>query len=154
MKTLKKQINLGGNIALFLIPSTLIHSILSETILFVGTDPTYKIECAAETIQHTSKISTIRAGDLYEHTITAFLPGYTHENLNMLSKLRQYTSLVAILQNGQGNYYHIGNKNEGLRLTFDFDSAKDPSSRNGFTLELTGQLTTPFNPIQFPPIPL
>ena len=154
MATLKKQIDLGGNIALFLIPSTLIHSIHSETILYVGTDPTYKIECAAETIQHTCKIISTRAGDLYDHTVTAFLPGYTDANLTMLTKLHQYTSLLAILQNGQGNHYHIGNKNEGLRLTFDFDSAKDPSNRNGFTLELTGHLTTPFKPIHFPPMPL
>lgn len=154
MQTLKKQINLGGNIALYVIPSTLIHSIQSETIQYIGTDPTFEIETAAETIQHTCKISTIRAGDLYEHTITAFLPGYTHENLNMLSKLRQYTSLIAIMRNGKGNYNHIGNKHEGLRLTFDFDSAKDPSNRTGFTLELTGHITTTFKPIQFPPIPL
>ena len=154
MTTLNKQIDLGGNIALFLIPSTLIHSIQSEAILYVGTDPTYKIECAAETIQHTCKITSTRAGDLYDHTVTAFLPGYTDANLTMLTKLHQYTSLLAILQNGQGKHYHIGNKNEGLRLTFDFDSAKDPSNRTGFTLELTGHLTTPFNPIQFPPIPL
>ena len=133
MKTLKKQINLGGNIALYVIPSTLIHSIQSETIQYIGADPTFEIEAAAETIQHSCKISTIRAGDLYEHTITAFLPGYTVDNLAMLTKLRQYTSLVAILRNGEGNYYNIGNKNEGLRLTFDFDSAKDPSSPNGFT---------------------
>jgi hypothetical protein len=154
MTTIKKQINLGGNIALFLIPSALIHSILSETILYVGADPTYKIECAAETIQHTCKIVTTRAGDLYDHTITSFLPGCTDANLKMLTKLRQYTSHIAILQNGQGNYFYIGNKNEGLRLTFDFDSAKDPSNRNGFTLELTGHLTTPFKPIHFPPMPL
>jgi len=154
MKTIKKQIDLGGNIAFFLIPSTLIHSILIETILYVGTDPTYEIEVAIETIQHTCKIITTRAGDLYDHTITAFLPGYTDANLTMLAKLRQYTSLIAILQNGYGEYYHIGNNREGLRLTFDFDSAKDPSNRNGFTLELTGYLTTPFKPIQFPLIHL
>jgi hypothetical protein len=154
MKTLKKQINLGGNIAIFLIPSNLIQSIQSETILYVGTDPTHKIECAAETIQHTCKIITTRAGDLYEHTITAFLPGYNYANQTMLTKLRQHTTLIAILQNGEGNYYHIGNSREGLRLTFDFDSAKDPSNRNGFTLELTGHLPTPLKPIQFPPTPL
>jgi hypothetical protein len=154
MTTLKKQINLGGNVALFVIPSTLIHSILSETILYVGTNPTYEIECAAESIQHICKLSETRAGDLYTHTISAFLPGYNKDTLEMLTRLRQYNSVVVVLRNGLGEYYHIGDNREGLRLAFDFDSSKDPSGKNGFAIEISGPLTFSFKPVQMPAIPL
>lgn len=140
MTTIKKQNSLGGNVALFVIPSLLIHSIQSETILYVGTDPTCEIECAAETIQHVCKLSATRAGDLYEHIITAFLPGYNEANLTQLSKLRQYNAVVAVIKNGEGTYYLIGDTREGLRLSFDFDSSKDPSGRNGFSIGLHQQV--------------
>jgi hypothetical protein len=152
MTTLKKQINLGGNVAIYVIPSILISSISGEKILYSGTNPTYEIECAAESIQHVCKLSETRAGDLYIHTITAFLPGYNKDTIEMLTWLRQYNSVVVVLRNGEGEYYRIGDNCEGLRLAFDFDSSKDPSGRNGFSIEISGPLTFSFKPVQLPAV--
>ena len=154
MTILKKQINLGGNVGLFVIPSSLVYSIVSETIRYAGTNPTYEIECAAESIQHVCKLSETRAGDLYIHTITAFLPGYNKDTLEMLTRLRRYNSVVIVLRSGLGECFRIGDTHEGLRLAFDFDSSKDPSGKNGFAIEISGPLTSSFKSVQMPAVPL
>ena len=154
MKTLTKQAILGGNIALYIIPSNLIHPILGDTIFFSGTNPTHKLECANESILYASKIEDSRAGSLYSHSIKAFIPGNVNETIENISKLSKYPKLVAILQNSQGDFFCIGNTNEGLRLFADFDSSADPSGRNGYSIELSGKLTLMPNPIQMPLIPL
>jgi len=154
MQTIQKQNSLGGNIALFIIPSTLVHSILGETILYVGTNPTYELECAKESIQHISKQEETRAGTLYQHSIKGFIPGNTEDIRQMLVKLSRYASLIAVLQNSDGEFTHIGNTREGLKLFTDFDSSSDPSGRNGYTIELAGKLTTLPHPVQMPAIPL
>jgi hypothetical protein len=154
MTTLKKQISLGGNVAVFVIPSALISSISGDKILYSGTDPTFELECASESIQHICKLSETRAGDLYLHTVTAFIPGYTSESLEMLTLLRHYKSVVVVLRNSLGEYYRIGDTYEGLRFSFEYDSSKDPSGRNGFAIEISGPLTFSFKPVQLPAVSL
>jgi hypothetical protein len=154
MTTLKKQIILGGNVALFVIPATLIHSIASGVILYVGTNPTQELECASESIQHVCKLSETRAGTLYNHTVTAFVPGNAPGTLAALDLLHRYKSLVVVLRNAEGAYHYIGNTREGLRLTYVYNTDKDPSGRNGYEIEISGPLTASFLPAQMPALPL
>ncbi|MFZ4548210.1 MAG: hypothetical protein ACOYN4_12275 [Bacteroidales bacterium] len=145
---------MGGNIAIYIFPSTLIHSIVGETILYVGPNPTYEVECANESIQHQCKQEESRAGTLYQHNIKAFVPGNNDDTRQTLALLSQYPTLIVVLQNGNGEYCCIGNKMEGLRLLSDFDSSADPSGHNGFTIELSGKLTILPKPVQMPIIPI
>lgn len=145
---------MGGNIALFVIPSTLIHSILGETIFYVGANPIHEIQCAGESIQHIYKQEETRAGALYQHSIKAFIPGNNEESKQTLALLSRYTSLIAVLQTSVGEFSLIGNTSEGLRLFTDFDSSADPSGRNGFTIELSGKLTILPKQVEMPILPI
>jgi hypothetical protein len=154
MTTIQKQIALGGNTTLFVIPASLIHSILGETIFYSGEDPTFEIECAPESIRHTCKTIQTRAGFLYEHTITAFLAGLNPDSITELSKLNFYNNVLVVIKNSDGACFLIGNTNESLSFNFNFDSAANPSDRNGSELTISGQLTTSFTFIQMPWIPV
>ena len=154
MITIQKQIALGGNTALFVIPSSRIHSILGDTIFYSGEDPTIEIECAPESIRHTCKTIQTRAGFLYDHAITAFLAGINPDSTTELAKLNFYNNVLVVIKNSEGTFFLIGNTNESLSFNFNFDSAANPSDRNGSELTITGQLTTSFTFIQMPLIPV
>ena len=154
MITIQKQIALGGNTALFAIPASLVHSVLGETIFYSGEDPTIEIECAPESIRHTCKTIQTRAGFLYDHTITAFLAGLNPDSITELSKLNFYNNVLVVIKNSDSTCFLIGNTNESLNFNFNFDSAANPSDRNGSELTITGQLSTSFTFIQMPLIPL
>jgi hypothetical protein len=154
MKTIQKQITLGGNTALFVISASLVHSILGETIFYSGEDPTIEIECAPESIRHTCKTIQTRAGFLYDHTITAFLAGLNPDSITELAKLNFYNNVLVVIRNSAGAYFLIGNTYESLNFNFNFDSASNPSDRNGSELTISGQLTTSFTFIQMPLVPI
>ena len=154
MKTIKKQITLGGNTALFVIPASLVHSVLGETIFYSGEDPAIEIECAPESIRHTFKTVQTRSGFLYDHTITAFLAGLNPVSITELAKLNFHNNVLVVIRNSEGTCFLIGNTNESLSFNFNFDSAANPSDRNGSELTITGQLTTSFTFIQMPLIPV
>ena len=154
MKTLKKQISLGGNTALFVIPASLVHSVLGDTIFYSGEDPAFEIECAPESIRHTFKTVQTRSGFLYDHTITAFLAGLNPVSITELAKLNFHNNVLVVIRNSEGTCFLIGNTNESLSFNFNFDSAANPSDRNGSELTITGQLTTSFTFIQMPLIPV
>ncbi|MEI8049508.1 MAG: hypothetical protein WCI92_19175 [Bacteroidota bacterium] len=154
MTTIQKHIALGGNTTLFVIPASLIHSILGETIFYSGEDPTVEIECALESIRHTFKTVQARSGFLYDHTITAFLAGLNPDSITELAKLNFYNNVLVVIRNSEGTCFLIGNTNESLNFNFNFDSSANPSDRNGSELTITGQLTTSFTFIQMPLVPV
>lgn len=154
MTTLKKQITLGGNTALFVIPASLVHSVLGENIFYSGEDPTIEIECAPESIRHTFKTVQTRSGFLYNHTITAFLAGLNPDSITELSKLNFYNNVLVVIKNSEGTCFLIGNTNESLNFNFSFDSAANPSDRNGSELTISGQLTSTIHFVQMPLIPV
>ena len=154
MKTIQKQIALGGNTALFVIPASLVHSVLGKTIFYSGEDPAIEIECAPESIRHTFKTVQTRSGFLYNHTITAFLAGLNPDSITKLSKLSFYNNVLVVIKNSEGSCILIGNTNESLNFNFNFDSAANPSDRNGSELTITGQLTSTIQFIQMPLIPV
>ncbi|MEI8049300.1 MAG: hypothetical protein WCI92_18105 [Bacteroidota bacterium] len=154
MITIQKQIALGGNTALFVIPASRIHSILGDTIFYSGEDPTIEIECAPESIRHTCKTIQTRAGFLYDHAITAFLAGINPDSTTELAKLNLYNNVLVVIRNSAGTYFLIGNTNESLNFNFNFDSAANPSDRIGSELTISGQLTTSFAFIQMPLVPV
>ncbi len=154
MNIVKKQITLGGNIALFIIPASLVHSVLGETIFYSGEDPTIEIECAPESIRHTFKTVQTRSGLIHEHSITAFIAGFNPTTIDNLAKLNYHNYVLAVIKNSEGNFLLIGNINESLNFNYNFDSAANPSDRNGSDLTISGQLTTTIKFVQMPLIPV
>lgn len=154
MVTIKKQIILGGNTALYVFRASLIHSILGDTIFYSGEDPTIQIECAPETIRHTFKSVQTRSGLLYEHSITAILAGMNSISEENIAWLNFYNDVLVVIKNSEGAHFLIGNTNEHLNFNFNFDTAANPSDRNGSELTISGQLTTTIKFVQMPLIPV
>jgi hypothetical protein len=151
METVNKYPDLGGNIELYLIPSNLVNPITDLTIYYSGADPTCQIKCANESIKHIFKTTENPAGKVYEHTVTAFVPGRNGSNEDILHRLKQYRHIV-IICDSTGQYWRIGDDTIGLILDVDFDSSDDPSGKNGYDITLAGKLLSPAKKINFPPV--
>lgn len=154
MTTLEKQISLGGNLALFIIPASKIHSIADNSIYYTGTDPAVEIQCSSESIQHIIEKQHTRAGLLYNQTITGFLPGYSQQNNDMLNELSSYKPLVVVVRNANGDFLRMGSKTEGFILTHTYDTSKATSDRTGFSIKLSGSTTFAPAPVQSASTPL
>lgn len=149
METINNIPDLGGNIKLYIVPYHLIHTISGLVITFTGSDPTCELDCALESIKYIFKNTETRAGLLYEHTLTAFIQGRTQENEDILIRMLP-TRHVVILEDAVGIHWRIGSLTEPIRLIVDFDSAADPSHKNGYAITLTGFTTIPSKLVNFP----
>ncbi len=149
METVNKNFELGGNIKLYVIPNNLVKPITGLNIEALGPDPTCKLNCGNETIRHICKPQPTRAGLVYEHTVTAFVQGRNEATERILERLMYFRHIV-ILADSTGAYWRIGDSTEGLTLLSDFDSSDNPSSKNGYSITLSGILTSPARKTNFP----
>lgn len=149
METINKVNELGGNIELYIIPFNLVNPITGLNIDAIGTDPTLELKCTAESIKHTFKTVDTRAGTLYEHTVTAFVSGRSEANENILTRMMSYRHIV-VFADSVGQYWRIGDHTEALKLDVEFDSADNPSNKNGYAITLTGQLISAAKRTNFP----
>jgi hypothetical protein len=154
MKTISKQHGLGNIVALFLIPSVMVDSIIDRNIFYQGADPSYKLEFATESVQFSSKYEDSRAGSLYNHSIKGFIPGNSDNSREMLINLCRYPALTVVFQTNETTFYCIGNSTEGLRFYIDFSAPSNPSENPSFAFELSGKLTIPVKLINWPALQL
>jgi hypothetical protein len=120
MREINKQHDqLSGHFGIIAVPLNNIKLIQGSTIEYYNQDLNYRLNCSRESISYSCPSNYSKAGNSFEHKISATISGRSTENDRLLEEMIRYQFDV-ILQNSDGNYTRIGDQVKGLFISFEY----------------------------------
>lgn len=128
-----------GLITLYAIPIYNIEKIVNEEVFIIDKDAYYRFILATDSLAADYEPVKSDEGEIYDHTITGFLPGESVVNTKVLNIIRKYRFLV-IYQESDGTFRWLGNKDAGLQMNIRYNSGNRDNTAKGYNISFTGKL--------------